>query len=613
MSATLPDPAGAPGLRDRSPALRTVLQPTFEGRYRIRQVDGVRFLTCIEAPGIRVRIDPGVTATAHEARTAPPGTIFLDGAAACAPFVDPARRVYNLDHHVECVRAFTLSACEQAMVLVRKGLELRSREWTVRANDADLDVVLAVWVLLNHLRLGDPNDAVRREIMPLLRLEGMIDAQGLELQDLCALPPKLFDETRRRMDLLRDRERQLKSGHGWQRVDLLEFVREHLAQIDSFVYPPCVFDDLVEIEEVGRAEMGEGSVALACRTRAGVYEVERQLRRLHGPRLGLIVLEQRPGVYTLRQVDPSLPRGLDSAYAYLNIVDPGAGSTQSGNRWGGSPEIGGSPRRSGSKLSTDEVLDVCRHALKPRSTGRRLVGFARAAASMAIVLLVAWGASVAADSLLGIAAQAAFGYALGASAGLAFVIGSIRRRCGLGLRLPRGTGWLRAVPLAVAGALLGGSGLASRSIGDASPLLGLEAALPWLSAIVGTELLFRGVVHGQLVWALGPTPTRIPAATASAMREIWLSPRMLAAGMSGVMGLLLASPSPSLVPPPTSLAQLSLVLVGSLSVGLAAGIARERSESVLAATFTYAVAAAVVALVSPQMIGAFASMPLGIG
>ena len=52
------------------------------------------------------------------------GTIFLDGAAKGEPFMDASRGIYNLDHHEGCVRSFTLSTCEQAMILIRKGLDL---------------------------------------------------------------------------------------------------------------------------------------------------------------------------------------------------------------------------------------------------------------------------------------------------------------------------------------------------------------------------------------------------------------------------------------------------------------------------------------------------------
>ena len=135
-------------------------------RYRIREDPDGRVLVCSEAPTLRVRIERGASVTAAAARSAPAGTIFVDGAAQGEPFVDPQRAVYNLDHHEGCVRAFTLAACEQAMVLVRKGLDLRKRDWTIVANDVDLDALLAIWVLLNHLRLGGADPRPRAAVMP---------------------------------------------------------------------------------------------------------------------------------------------------------------------------------------------------------------------------------------------------------------------------------------------------------------------------------------------------------------------------------------------------------------------------------------------------------------
>src|SRR5262245_66143048 len=145
------------------------LPPRPQSRYRIRDDPEGRVLVCSEAPTLRVRIERGVSVTAAAARGAAPGTIFVDGAAQGEPFVDPQRGVYNLDHHEGCVRAFTLAACEQAMVLIRKGLDLRKRDWTIVANDVDLDVLLAIWVLLNHLRLTGPDPHPRAAVMPLVR------------------------------------------------------------------------------------------------------------------------------------------------------------------------------------------------------------------------------------------------------------------------------------------------------------------------------------------------------------------------------------------------------------------------------------------------------------
>src|SRR5437763_7051306 len=189
---------------------RGAAEPALPDRYRIKRDDTGAVLTCVEAPTVSVRVQHGFTVTAAAARSAAPGSVFLDGAAQGEPFLDPKREVYNLDHHEACVRSFLLATCEQAMVLVRKGLDLRKREWTVYANDADLDTVLAIWVLLNHLRLDDGSTETRARVMPLVRLQGVIDAQGLDMHDMSALHPELLAEIQACIDELREPELALK-------------------------------------------------------------------------------------------------------------------------------------------------------------------------------------------------------------------------------------------------------------------------------------------------------------------------------------------------------------------------------------------------------------------
>src|SRR5438128_10373179 len=181
---------------------RGAAEPALPDRYRIKRDDTGAVLTCVEAPTVAVPVQHGFTVRAAAARSAAPGSVFLDGAAQGEPFLDPKREVYNLDHHEACVRSFLLATCEQAMVLVRKGLDLRKREWTVYANDADLDTGLAIWVLLNHLRLDERSTETRERVMPLVRLQGVIDAQGLDMLDMSALPPELLAQTQARNDQL---------------------------------------------------------------------------------------------------------------------------------------------------------------------------------------------------------------------------------------------------------------------------------------------------------------------------------------------------------------------------------------------------------------------------
>src|SRR4029077_9353972 len=131
--------------------------------------------------------------------------------------------------------------------------------------DGDLDTVVAIWVLLNHIRVNDRDPGTRTRVMPLVRLQGVIDAQGLELRELSALPPDLLAETHAVIEGLRSRELTLKERGRWQGRDLVEHVADRLRAIDRLVYQPQHFAGLQEIEELARAEISNGSVAVVCR------------------------------------------------------------------------------------------------------------------------------------------------------------------------------------------------------------------------------------------------------------------------------------------------------------------------------------------------------------
>ncbi len=569
-------PLGAQGPKPLARASVRALHPA--QRYQIREEAGARTLVCVEAPTLVVRIERGRCVRASEARHSAPGTIFLDGVAECEPFADPVRGVYNLDHHEGCVRSFTLSACEQAMALLLRGLDLRKREWNVLANDADLDVVLAIWVLLNHHRLAAGDGAARAEILPLLRLEGAIDAHGLALQEFCALPPGLLDETRRRMERLRDCERGLRAAGRWQKVDLLEYTRERLEQIDALVYPQDAFADLVEIEELGRVPLEKNSVALACRAHVGIYEVERQLARFHGPRLGLLVLRQREGVYTLRQTDPALPASLELVYAHLNRIDPAARANQADRRWGGSDEIGGSPRTGGSKLAFEAILAACRHVYARPPLMRRLAEVALACAVAAAVPFAAFAAAHAPAWPGAPTGALAFGLALALLAACCFGQAERRVRGLQGWRRPSGFGWLGALPIALAGALFGGVWI---------PAAGADASLSHLALASllcggGAELLFRGCLHGRLTACAAP---RAPGNSVLAS-SVLLSGLLYAAATAALAALGALAPSPLAATEP------ALAAGGALLFGLAAGAARESSGSVAAPIALHALGAA---------------------
>jgi hypothetical protein len=543
----------------------------------VKQEPEGRFLYCREAPEVKVRIERGLTVTAAAARKAAEGSIFLDGAADCEPFLDAERRVFNLDHHTGCLRAFTLSTCEQALVLVLRGLDLKERPWTLCANEPDLDTVLAIWVLLNSLHLTAAEPQVRHAAVPLVRLEGILDVHGDELSDLAGLPQSLLQQARERLAALREAETALKREGVWERADPLEFTAGQLRALDRLIYPQGYFRSFLNVEVLARAELSDHRVAVVCRSEQGIYETEADLKRLYGKRLGIVALQKEAHTYTLRQVDPFLPATLDAVYPLLNVLDP-AVHAGDGNRWGGSGEIGGSPRRSGTRLSPQEIAATCAQAFRKPTRRQRAAAVGLALLAAAVALMGGEPALAAYWRLHAATGFRPLYFALGTSlVSLLLLVLAGRRRPRLyGGRLPGGRAWLWTAPAALLGGLAGGT-WATWSTWHlaASPLtaepLGLFLAFP-----LAAELTFRALAHGILARAFaiqhdgGRWFLSWPNVLQALLYTVATPLALLAAGAPLSGGWASALP-----------------LAGALLFGLAAGVARERSGSALAPLFLH--------------------------
>ncbi len=545
-------------------------------RYLIRKKGEDRELVCNESPTIAVRIERGRTIPAGATRKAPPGTIYLDGAAEGGPFLDVEKAIFNLDHHEGCVRSFTLATCEQAIVIIRKGLDLQKRDWTIHANDPDLDTVLAIWVLLNHMRLNDADPEIRRKVMPLVRLQGVIDAHGLEMQELCAFPLELQESLFAELEQLRRREVALKKEGKWQDIDFLEYTADVLRAVDAIVYLAHHFEGVVEVEELARSEIGENQLAIVCRSETGVYEVEQSLRRLHGKRLGVIVLQKDPDAYTLRQVDTFLPGTLESAYERLNLIDPAAGNRRSGNRWAGSGEIGGSPRATGTSLTPQQIASALTIAYHRPGSSQRLITLAIAVAentammlgSMAAVYLLGWFRDPAGSIESYFWHQAGI-YAVALN-GLCGVLVFAALRSGpklFGLCMPTGLEWLFLLPGALAGGVAGGVWIFATPGTISQAFLKRHWSAVAIAVIfpIAAEGIFRGLVHGRLAQHF-PTQhsgghwfVSWPVLISSLFYALWSSLPFLPFFSRGV----------------------TLTFAGALLFGISSGMARERSESLL--------------------------------
>ncbi|MEJ2154895.1 MAG: hypothetical protein P8X96_06145, partial [Desulfobacteraceae bacterium] len=373
-----------------TPKARFKLPSQLPERYTIKGSGDERVLICQEAPNLNVHVEPGLAVTGSVARKSPGGTIFLDGVAQCEPFMDHERQVYNLDHHEGCVRAFTLATCEQTLVMYMKGLDLQGREWHIFSNEPDLDAILSIWILLNHARIGKQETTQRRILFALVRYEGVIDALGLELKELCALPPELVRKIQRVVDHLRSDEISLKKEGRWSQTDFLTYTVTILHKIDQIFYKPSDFADYQGIEELARIDLSKQRIAAVVAADMGIYEIEPHLNKLYGNRLGIVFLKTGSNTYTVRQMDLFMPITLEEIYDRLNFVDPAVKCRTQNNKWGGSADIGGSPRDSGTKLSPAEISYTCRDAVNRTGIGTQAYRCGMTAALVGLVVLIAY-------------------------------------------------------------------------------------------------------------------------------------------------------------------------------------------------------------------------------
>lgn len=494
--------------RPRVTPIRTNLKnpSNLPERYIIKKSDNDRVLICQEAPSLNVHIEAGLSVTGSMARKSPPGTIFLDGVAQSAPFMDHERQVYNLDHHEGCVRAFTLATCEQALVMYMKGLDLKGREWNIFANEPDLDTILAIWIILNHSRIDRQEPTQRRLLFALVRYEGVVDALGLELKELSALSPELARKIQRVIDHLRSEEIALKKDGRWAEANYLAHTAAILHKIDQIFYKPSDFEDYQDIEELARIDMSEKRIAAVVEADMGIYEIEPHLNKLYGNRLGVVFLKKGESTYTVRRMDSFLPIQLDDIYDRLNFLDPAVKCRTQTNKWGGADDIGGSPRESGTLLRPIEMVQSCRDAAKRLSTGQQVYRFAVTAALVSFIVLIAhtiglywnpvkWSGMRDLSPLL-VYPQMGFIATLLILTSTALVFIAYCKSWQYGWIVPLGRKWWFILPVAI---VAGGAG------GVWAPSSLLNTA-PWHHAVllcgIGmplvSEILFRSLSHGLL-------------------------------------------------------------------------------------------------------------------
>lgn len=562
-------------------------------RYVIKDSNEDRILTCLEAPNIAVHIEAGLAVSASAARKSFPGTIYLDGVAKCEPFMDHEKQIYNFDHHEGCSRSFTLSTCEQVLVMILKGLDLRGRDWRVYANEPDLDTILAIWLIFNHLRIQQKNSGRLRFLYALVRLEGVIDSHGLEMTEFGGFPPELEKLTKRVIDYLRAEEVDLKKKAMWKGKDYLEHAALILQKIDKIIYRSGELADFKELKELARIELIGGRIAAVVEADLGIYELEPHLHRVYGESLGVVILKKGEGLYTLRRLDPFMPGDLNDVYPILNHMDSGVRCRTNSQQWGGSGDIGGSPRGISTKLGPAEIAQACRDAFHNPSAADYAIHFFYALGTVAAIIGAAavsnlylssgtWFSDTAAASLVS-KTDISFFIALIVFSTVGLVFISRARLWQFGIRVPIvNKDWLFALPVLVLAAM--GNGVYFQNSAFRLLKISESAIYIFIAIPLASELLFRGLAHGILA---GGT-------TAPSCNSRWLfsyptvgSAILYAAFITCMVFL------PEIFKGTLPAKSTAETAFAAFAFGLANGFVRERSHSVFPAVVFHAMAVSV--------------------
>lgn len=78
----------------------------------------------------------------------PHKSIAIDGFASDGPRLDPDNERFSFDHHNNCSRFATNSSCMQSYLAINLGLD--PSDYTVFANDVDIDVCASIYVLKEY-------------------------------------------------------------------------------------------------------------------------------------------------------------------------------------------------------------------------------------------------------------------------------------------------------------------------------------------------------------------------------------------------------------------------------------------------------------------------------
>ncbi len=292
---------------------------------------------------IKLVAEPGCVVSWEQfVQNVPPFSIALDGYIDTPPCFSPDGPHANFDHHTGVNRLATRSTSMQVYLAITLGLFDLFRDEdgpraTVYVNDADQDVCLSYWMLCNPDKILQLR--VEQPITRLLLSEDLIDTTG------GAYPVPSDHPMIRKIGWIYEPYTTarctdaLKDMSGSDMAALIHTVCERIAEYAEGRGAEVDLDDRYEIIGGGpgwKMIVEQGAYARTQLFASGVPVVVTVHRNADGTH-----------TYALAKMSPFVRFPLKKIFAALNEEE---GEGDSGNAWGGSDTIGGSPRRTGSRL-----------------------------------------------------------------------------------------------------------------------------------------------------------------------------------------------------------------------------------------------------------------------
>ena len=303
---------------------------------------------------IILHAEPGVVMSWEDFQTQrPPFSIALDGYVSGQSKYSPSGPFANFNHHEDVDRLATRSTCMQIFFSIKLGLfDSFSRNGKrfahVFVNDADQDVCLSYWLLTNPdkatvLKWEDP-------LAKFLVFEDFVDASA------GAYP---FDDSDQPDSLLKKQawvfepyttarsERRLHSMTGPELEGLIRVISERITQFSENRSQSLEIEADPEI--IGG---GPGWKMIAEKSGYGRTKIYASGTSAF---VGMRKRDDGNYTYVVGKMSPYIPLPLIEIYNALNKAEK---LESAENMWGGSDIIGGSPRKTGSRLSPREVEQI---------------------------------------------------------------------------------------------------------------------------------------------------------------------------------------------------------------------------------------------------------------